>query len=361
MKIEANLVNAHEMFFGEIEFEGTIKSITKISPIKSGQLWVYPGAVDLHVHGGGGHDFMQSESSIRKVLEAHLKLGTTSLLATTVTEDFDKLKKSFELFAKVSKNQNKNESRLVGAHLEGPYIDRTKLGAQPAKTRGFDFDEVMQLHDIFPIKVITIAPESGVNLEYVKQMMKLGMIVQLGHSNADYEEILPYLKMGVKSFTHLYNAMSGLHHRKPGMVGAALAHAQFSELIPDLLHVHPGAIKVALRSIPHLYFVTDATAATGMPDGDYSLGPHTVSKCNNGVRLADGTLAGSCLSMSEALKNGLTLELLPTEVAKKIASIPARLIGLDDCGEISIGLRADFMLTTSDGKLQEVYFNGKKV
>ncbi|GAB4023338.1 MAG: N-acetylglucosamine-6-phosphate deacetylase [Bdellovibrio sp.] len=360
MKIEANIVTPHEIFFGEIEFDQNIKSINKISPIKSEHLWIYPGAIDLHIHGGGGSDFMQDEDHVRNVLRTHLKRGTTSLLATTVTEENPHLKKSFEIFAKVQQSQEKNEARLVGAHLEGPFIDKNKLGAQPDKTRGFDFEEVCLLHQIFPIKVITIAPESGVTLEYVKQMMKMGMIVQLGHTNAEYEEVLPFLKAGVKSFTHLYNAMSGLHHRKPGVVGAALAHAQFSEIIPDLLHVHEGAIKVAMRSIPHIYFVTDATAATGAQDGQYQLGPLQVTKCQNGVRLPDGTLAGSCLSMGQALENGIKIGLKPDEVAQKISSIPARLIGLDDCGEISIGLRSDFIVTNSEGQLYSVYFNGKK-
>ena len=128
-------------------------------------------------------------------------------------------------------------------------------------------------------------------------------MVQIGHSAGSYEDGVAALAAGATGFTHLFNAMTGLHHREPGMAGAALAHAQRAEIIPDLLHVHPGAIRVALRAIPGLYCVTDSTAAAGMPDGDYRLGRHTVTKCLGGVRLADGTLAGSTLTMDQALRN----------------------------------------------------------
>ena len=127
--------------------------------------------------------------------------------------------------------------------------------------------------------------------------------MQIGHTAGSYDDGVRALERGAVGFTHLFNAMTGLHHREPGMVGAALAHAQYAEIIPDLLHVHPGAIKVALRSIPHLYCVTDATAAAAMPDGEYRLGRHVVSKCGAGVRLADGRLAGSTLTMDQALRN----------------------------------------------------------
>ena len=137
----------------------------------------------------------------------------------------------------------------------------------------------------------------------IRTLSERGVRMQIGHTLGSYEEGVAALAAGATSFTHLYNAMSPLHHREPGIVGAALAHAKYAELIPDLLHVHPGAMRVALRSIPCLYCVTDSTAAAGMPDGEYKLGSHTVTKCLGGVRLADGTLAGSTLTMDQALRN----------------------------------------------------------
>ncbi len=136
------------------------------------------------------------------------------------------------------------------------------------------------------------------------------------------------LEAGASSFTHLYNAMTGLHHREPGIVGAALAHARYAELIPDLLHVHPGAIRVALRSIPCLYCVTDSTAAAGMPDGQYKLGSHTVTKCLGGVRLPDGTLAGSTLTMDQALRNLVKIGLPLAEASQRLSQFLADYLGL---------------------------------
>jgi N-acetylglucosamine-6-phosphate deacetylase len=169
------------------------------------------------------------------------------------------------------------------------------------------------------------------------------------------------LNQGAKSFTHLFNAMSSFHHREPGMVGAALAHATHAELIPDLLHVHPGAIKAALRSIPKLYFVTDATSATGMPDGDYKLGSHIVHKCLGGVRLKDGTLAGSSLTMDQALRNLVGLGMSLAEASKRLSQIPAELIGVNDRGTIKENNYADLLLLNEDLTLKEIYIEGEKV
>ncbi len=148
------------------------------------------------------------------------------------------------------------------------------------------------------------------------------MRLQIGHTLGSYEDGVAALEAGASSFTHLYNAMTGLHHREPGIVGAALAHARYAELIPDLLHVHPGAIRVALRSIPCLYCVTDSTAAAGMPDGQYKLGSHTVTKCLGGVRLPDGTLAGSTLTMDQALRNLVKIGLPLAEASQRLSQFP---------------------------------------
>jgi N-acetylglucosamine-6-phosphate deacetylase len=153
--------------------------------------------------------------------------------------------------------------------------------------------------------------------------------------------------------------MTPLHHRLPGMVGAALAHAQYAEIIPDLLHVHPGAIRTALRCIPHLYCVTDSTAATGMPDGEYKLGRQSVTKCLGGVRLADGTLAGSTLTMDRALRNlvdviGLELD----DAARRVSTYPADFLELPDRGRVVPGAWADVVHLDRDLRVQAVYLQG---
>jgi len=196
-------------------------------------------------------------------------------------------------------------------------------------------------------------------MDLISDLVALGIVVQIGHSNGTYEEGVEALNRGAKSFTHLFNAMSSFHHRSPGMTGAALAHARYAELIPDLLHVHPGAIKAALRSIPDLYFVTDATAATGMPDGDYKLGTHTVYKCLSGVKLADGTLAGSALTMNQALLNLLSIGLSLEEASHRLSTIPAQILNLADRGKISENFFADLLVLNNDCSLNQIYLEGE--
>jgi N-acetylglucosamine-6-phosphate deacetylase len=156
--------------------------------------------------------------------------------------------------------------------------------------------------------------------------------------------------------------MSGLHHREPGMVGAALAHAQYAELIPDLLHVHPGAIRVALRAIPCLFCVTDSTAAAGMPDGAYRLGSQMVHKCLGGVRLADGTLAGSTLTMDQALRNLVGLGLSLADASRRTSSHAAAYLGLQDRGCLAVGAMADVVVVDPQSlQLQQVFVEGEKL
>jgi N-acetylglucosamine-6-phosphate deacetylase len=193
-------------------------------------------------------------------------------------------------------------ARVLGVHLEGPYINPGKLGAQPNFAHTALMEEVEAYLRLAPIRVITIAPEIAGHDALIRALSERGVRMQIGHTLGSYEEGVAALAAGASSFTHLYNAMSPLHHREPGIVGAALAHAKYAELIPDLLHVHPGAIRVALRD-PMPVLRHRFTAAAGMPDGEYKLGSHTVTKCLGGVRLADGTLAGSTLTMDQALRN----------------------------------------------------------
>ena len=301
---------------------------------------------------------MEAGESIRTVARTHAKFGTTSFLATTMTAPFDELEKSFTAMRDSYIKKEKNHSRILGVHLEGPFISSEKLGAQPNFTREATLKEISHLHKIVPIKVITLAPEVFNHLNLIPELKKMGIIVQIGHTNGTYEQGVTALNQGAKSFTHLFNAMSSFHHRSPGMAGAALAHAQYAELIPDLEHVHPGAIKAALRCIPNLYFVTDSTAATGMPDGEYKLGSNIVHKCLGGVRLSDGTLAGSSLTMDQAFRNLLTLGLKAEEISRKLSSIPAELIEASDRGSIKVGNFSDLVIFDNQNKVQSVIIEG---
>jgi N-acetylglucosamine-6-phosphate deacetylase len=323
---------------------------------------IVPGFVDLHVHGGGGSDMMDGDLACDKIARVHARHGTTALLATTLTAPNEDLVKAFDALANVMQTQQQGKTfgaRILGVHLEGPYISDSKLGAQPAFARDFDDDELQLLHTKAPIKLITLAPELANSSEIIQTLTASGFVVQLGHSEASYEQGRDGFEAGARGVTHLFNAMSGMHHRKPGLVGAALAHARYAELIPDLLHVHEGAIRVAMRAIPCVYCVTDSTAAAGMPDGEYRLGRHTVTKCMGGVRLPDGTLAGSTLTMDEAFHNlvdvlGLELQ----SAVRRTSTFACDFLNIADRGRIAEGAYADLAVLDRDLKLQDVYVEG---
>lgn len=342
----------------EIHFDKTIQHWKAIETEEKQLPILIPGFIDLHIHGAGGVDVMDAGQSIETIGKTILSYGTTSFLATTMTAPKEQLTAAFQAMKPYYENTPAHSANLIGVHLEGPFISSDKLGAQPDFTRTGQIEEILSLHKIVPIKILTLAPEEKGNKELIKTLCQHGIIVQIGHTNSTYEQAMEAMALGAKSFTHLYNAMSPLHHRAPGAVGAALAHAEYAELIPDLLHVHPGAIKAALRAIPKLYFVSDSTAATGMPDGEYKLGAQNVFKCQHGVRLEDGTLAGSCLTLAQALKNLNAIGIDLYESAFRLSNIPAQLLQLKDRGAIEVGARADLLLLDDELNIQEVMCAG---
>jgi N-acetylglucosamine-6-phosphate deacetylase len=322
-----------------------------------------PGFVDLHVHGGGGRDTMEGGDAPAAIARLHARHGTTAMLATTMTAPLDDIAGALAALGPACRERASQSARLLGVHLEGPYINPGKLGAQPDNARPASIDEIRALHALAPIRLITLAPELPGNLELIGALRAAGFQVQIGHTLGSYEDGVAALAQGAGGFTHLFNAMSGLHHREPGMVGAALAHARYAEVIPDLLHVHEGAMRVALRSIPCLFCVTDSTAAAGMPDGDYRLGSHTVTKCMGGVRLPDGTLAGSTLTMDQALRNlVLELGLEIADASRRVSTHAADYLGLDDRGRLAVGAWADFVvLDRRELRLQRVVVEGEEI
>lgn len=318
-----------------------------------------PGFIDLHVHGGAGRDIMEGGDAALQVARKHAEHGTTALLATTMTAPVEDLRQSLVPIGELARSGAPGAARILGVHLEGPYINKGKLGAQPDFARPVALAELRELDALAPIRLLTLAPEVPGNMEAIPDLVAAGFRVQVGHTLGSYEEGVQALAQGARGFTHLFNAMTPLHHRLPGMVGAALAHARFAEIIPDLLHVHPGAIRAALRSIPHLYCVTDSTAATGMPDGEYRLGRQPVTKCLGGVRLADGTLAGSTLTMDRALRNLVdVIGLALPDAACRLATYPADFLELADRGRLQEGAWADVVVLDRDLRVQEVFIEG---
>ncbi|WP_017904952.1 N-acetylglucosamine-6-phosphate deacetylase [Pseudomonas asplenii] len=323
--------------------------------------YVLPGFIDLHVHGGGGKDIMQGGDAFDTIARTHLRFGTTALLATTMTAPAEEISAILAQLGPHCERRQPGTARILGVHLEGPFINPGKLGAQPNFAHTAIAAEVEKYLHLAPIRVITIAPEIAGHETLIRNLSQRGIRMQIGHTLGSYEEGVAALAAGASSFTHLYNAMSPLHHREPGIVGAALAHARYAELIPDLLHVHPGAMRVALRSIPCLYCVTDSTAAAGMPDGEYSLGSHIVTKCLGGVRLADGTLAGSTLTMDQALRNLVKIGLPLAEASQRLSQFPADYLGLAERGRLQPGSWADCVRLDRSLTLTAVMVEGEAI
>lgn len=321
---------------------------------------VLPGFIDPHVHGGGGADIMSGREALLTTARMHARHGTTSLLATTVSDERDALERVLTGIGPLIRERNPGCARVLGVHLEGPFINQEKLGAQPTSRLG-TLEEVQALNAMAPIRVLTLAPELEGHIALVKALRAMGILPQMGHTLASYETALEALEAGARSFTHLFNAMTGLQHRDPGVVGAALAQAEYAEIIVDLLHVHPGAILAALRAIPKLYCITDATAGAGMPDGTYHLGTQTVYKRGAGVRLADGTLAGSTLTLDDALRNLVSIGLPLEDASRRTSTFAADYLGLEDRGRIQAGAWADLVVMTTDLRILDVFVEGENL
>ncbi len=361
--LRGNVLSAGGWRDATLEFDTRIQDVLgdAVDPALNQADYILPGFIDLHVHGGGGRDTMEAGDALATIARTHARHGTTSLLATTMTAPIPDIEAALRAIGIACQTRPAGCARVLGAHLEGPYINAGKLGAQPDFATPATLDEVRRLASFAPLPLITVAPEIAGHLQLVQVLSASGMRVQIGHTLGTYEDGVAALQHGAAGFTHLFNAMTGLHHRAPGMVGAALAHAEYAELIPDLLHVHPGAIKTALRAIPRLYCVSDSTSATGMPDGQYMLGRVQVNKCLGGVRLADGTLAGSTLTLDQALRNLVGLGLDLADASRRVSTYAADYLGLAERGRIAPGAFADLVVLDRQLQLKAVYIEGEQI
>jgi N-acetylglucosamine-6-phosphate deacetylase len=364
-RLEGHILTPQGWLRGSLEHAGGRIARIDGTPVDEAQAraagtLVLPGFIDCHVHGGAGRDSMEGGDAVTQIARLHARHGTTSLLATTMTAPLSDLRAAMAAMGPACRERAPHGARVLGVHLEGPYINPGKLGAQPDCTRSATVAEIHALHALAPIRLITLAPEMPGHLDLIGPLRQAGFIVQIGHTLGSYEDGVAALERGAAGFTHLFNAMTGMHHREPGMAGAALAHATYAEIIPDLMHVHPGAIRAALRAIPCLYCVTDSTAAAGMPDGEYKLGSHKVFKCMGGVRLADGTLAGSTLTMDQALRNlVLELGLDLADASRRVSTCAADYLGIAERGRLQVGAMADIVVLDRELALQQVIVEGE--
>jgi len=337
-------------------------TVIEADPSAPDDVLVLPGFIDLHVHGAGGADVMEGGDAALRMARLHAKHGTTSLLATTMTAPPEQIEKALRGVRESMAAATGDAADIMGVHLEGPFLNSSKLGAQPPLSCTGSIEQVQRWHGIAPIKVLTLAPELPGHLELIPQLVAMGIRAQAGHSAGSYDDGVAAIKAGLAGFTHLYNGMSGLNQYTPGMLAAALAHGEFAEIIPDLQHVAPGAIRAAMRAIPRLYAVTDATPATGMPDGEYMLGSQRVMKCLSCVRLVLGdSLAGSALTMDQALRNLVSLGLSPAAASDRVSRFPAEYLGLRDRGTLSRGLRADIVVLDPSLNIRSVVLAGRQL
>jgi len=329
---------------------------------------IAPGFIDIHVHGGDGADFMDgADEAVGRVLSFHAQNGTTALAATTLSGSRADLRGAVGSIARASKS-TRQSAEICGVHLEGPYISAKRAGAQSVESiRPADIQEINALFNEAPHLrwIITLAPE----IEGVRALIEhfRGRIVfSIGHTAADYSDAVAALEWGATHFTHLFNAMTGMHHREPGVVGAALVSiAATAELIADGVHVHPAVLRIATLAMPNrIALVTDAVRAAGMPEGNYKLYDHQFSVTASGAaRLGDGTLAGSTLTMHRAVQNMVELAGLPIEMVLPLATeVPARILGVADRkGRIATGYDADLVVLTPKFEVSRVFARGREL
>ena len=225
--------------------------------------YLLPGFIDLHVHGGGGADCMEGEAAVRQMARFHARHDTTALLATTVTAPLEDIESALCSIRAVMQNPGPGEARILGVHLEGPFINPNRLDAQPPYAIEPDLELMRYWMTLAPIKEVTLAPELPGAQELIRFLVAQGVRIQMGHTAATYPEAKAGFEAGAQGFTHFYNAMSGLNHREPGVVGLAFNQAQWVEIITDGLHAHPAAVHVLLDNIPNTHGITDAGAAAG--------------------------------------------------------------------------------------------------
>ena len=356
-KVSGKIINYNSSFLGEIIFDENITNINKSEEI-NGEYYIIPGFVDLHCHGGGGFDTMDGIQAIKKMSSYHLSKGTTSLLATTWTSSFDH---TFAALGNFNSLMSMS-SNLMGVHLEGPFINPAKLGAQPALTINPSIEFIEKINEIANIKTITLAPEiEGMN-QFIPFLTDKGINVQFGHSLADSQTCDRYMSLSNISFTHLYNAMSDNNHRNPGVLSAALNSGKFAEIICDMNHVSKESILIAKKCIPNLYAITDSIAATGMKDGNYNFANVEIEKKNNKVHLKNtNTLAGSVVNMHDTFLNLIKMNISIQDAVRMTSYSASKYLNQNDIGFLDIGKKANFLILDKEFHLINIYLNGKLI
>lgn len=343
--------------------DGRISGVGSGTPPAAAELvsgWLLPGFIDLHVHGGGGHDFTASAEDMAAGVAFHRRHGTTRTLVSLMAGPIDAMCEQLAWVAALAET-----GTVAGAHLEGPFLASARCGAQNhAHLLPPDPLVLAKLLDAGQgsVRTVTVAPEVPGALAVIEDIVAAGVVAAIGHTDATYDQAAAAFSAGATLATHLFNAMGSMSQRAPGPSVAALDSDVYVELINDGTHVHESLIRLAATASPtRLALITDAISATGVGDGHYYLGDQSVVVENGLARLdASDRLAGSTLTMDTAVRRAVRSVGLPIELAAAAASTnPARLLGLDDrCGSIAAGLDADLVLLDDDLNVQQVMVHG---
>ena len=318
---------------------------------------VIPGFIDEHIHGAAGCDAMDgSQEALSTIATAIAGEGTVGFLATTMTQSPENISKAMKAVKEYKSGAHSEGAELIGIHLEGPFISKKHVGAQPIEYVAEPKIEIFQKYNEESgnaIKIVSMAPEVEGAEQLVSYLSQNGVVVSMGHTDAGYKDVEKAVSLGAKNVTHTFNAQKPLHHREIGTVGSALLFDSLNcELICDTIHVSVPAIRLVVKNKPHdkLTLITDAMRAKHMPDGESELGGQVVIVKNGEARLVDGTLAGSVLKMNDAVKNVVTLCGIAFTDAVDFATInPAVSLGVSDrLGSIKTGKDASVAVISRD-------------
>lgn len=330
--------------------ENLLENATHVIDGTDKDLLLFPGFIDMHIHGSNGSDMMDATNEALHMMASSLvKEGVTSFLATTITQSIDSIEAALRNVANYK--AKKGEASLLGVHLEGPYISSKRAGAQPIEHITLpsleQFNRWQQISND-QIKQVTVAPEVEGGMEFVSALHKQGVVVSIGHSDATIEQFGRAVQLGASQATHLYNQMRPFHHRDPGVVGGSLLEDSVNlEMIVDFIHSHPKSVEFAYRlaGASRIILITDAMRAKGLPYGNYDLGGQEVHVTDKGAHLSSGALAGSVLSMEQAVKNMYAVTNCSLqELVAMSSSNAAKQLRLTSKGSIQEGRDADLVL-----------------
>ncbi|MCG1010825.1 N-acetylglucosamine-6-phosphate deacetylase [Salinicoccus sp. ID82-1] len=351
---------------GSIEDFGPMESCPEVgNALDAENMYVLPGAIEMHIHGAAGVDAMDADMEYLEKIATHLpRTGSTAFLATTMTAPFADIERAL---INLADHKYDSGAKLLGVHLEGPFISSRHPGAQnPEHIIIPDEEALRHLQDLSGnrIRLLTYAPEED-DGAFLEALRALDIIPSAGHTDATYDTLKNAQDNGLSHITHLYNGMRGLHHREPGVVGFSYLEQPYVEVIADGVHSRPEMVKLAFDTITpeRLIMITDAMRAQGLPDGEYDLGGQTVHVSGNEARLSDGTLAGSVLTMQQAVSNmrdytGCSW----TDIVRMSAYNPAVELGLTDAkGVIRQGADADLVIYDEASNLKHTIINGERV